>query len=49
MKGGLKGYMAKLFKDFTFVGKKFSSLSAKYTAVDFNESSDKLLAMERNR
>ena len=40
--------IAKLFKDFTFTGKKLSSLSAKYTAVDFNESSDKLLAMERN-
>lgn len=40
--------MAKQFKDFTFAGKKFSGLSAKYIAVDFEECSDISLAMERN-
>ena len=41
--------MAKLFKDFTFTGKKLSSLSAKYIAVNLDDSSDISLAMERNR
>ena len=40
--------MAKQFKDFTFSGKKFSSLCTKYISVDFEDNSDIPLAMERN-
>ena len=40
--------MAKQFKDFTFTGKKFSSLCTKYISVDFEDNSDIPLAMERN-
>lgn len=40
--------MAKQFKDFTFAGKKFRDLSAKYISVDFENNNDITLAMERN-
>ena len=29
--------MAKYFKDFTFVGKKFSELNGRYISVDFEQ------------
>lgn len=40
--------LSKIFKDFTFAGKKFSSLSAKYIPVNFENNNDISLAMERN-
>ena len=40
--------MAKYFKDFTFVGKKFSELNGRYISVDFEQSPEHSFAFSRD-